>query len=296
MESNSPKITVIIATFNAGKTLTQALDSIRHQSYKNIETIIVDGKSSDNTIDVILSYSDIVTKYVSEKDTGIYNAFNKGLRMATGDYVGFLGADDCYYDYDVFHNIVSNIEQDTLVLQGIEYLVDNTTGYERLFNNKITREEILAGKMMPHAAMFVKREILLKYMFNENNRIISDYEFLLRYTLDGGSVKKINLPIAYFSNGGISSSEKWSDYGLLRIYEHVRLMVNLDLDKKYFFMFMRNNFADVIGATLIKRIKRSVRWILEIIGVFNFIQCIRGIHRKHKCNLKYCRWCGKYEY
>ncbi len=106
------KISVIIATFNSGRTLRQTLDSIRYQTYKNVETIIIDGLSSDNTLEIINEYSDVVTKCISEKDSGIYEAFNKGINLATGDYIGFIGSDDCYIDYSVFDNIIKDLSVD----------------------------------------------------------------------------------------------------------------------------------------------------------------------------------------
>ena len=98
------KISIVIATLNSGKTLAQTLDSIRYQKYNDleVEVVVIDGKSSDNTLSVIEEYSDVVSKFISEKDTGIYNAFNKGISLATGDYICFIGSDDCYCNYNVF--------------------------------------------------------------------------------------------------------------------------------------------------------------------------------------------------
>lgn len=88
------KISIITVTYNAEKVLAKTLDSIRKQEYNNIESIIVDGASNDRTVDIIKEYSDVVTNWISESDKGLYDAMNKGLDMATGDYVWFLNAGD----------------------------------------------------------------------------------------------------------------------------------------------------------------------------------------------------------
>lgn len=175
------KISVIIATFNSGRTLRQTLDSIRYQTYKNVETIIIDGLSSDNTLEIINEYSDVVTKCISEKDSGIYEAFNKGINLATGDYIGFIGSDDCYIDYSVFDNIIKDLSVDIDMISYPIVCIDEYYKNEYIFFNTLDKEDILTGKMLPHPGLFVKTKIMKKYMFNDKNKIISDYEFLLRY-------------------------------------------------------------------------------------------------------------------
>lgn len=185
------KISVIIATFNSGRTLRQTLDSIRYQTYKNVETIIIDGLSSDNTLEIINEYSDVVTKCISEKDSGIYEAFNKGINLATGDYIGFIGSDDCYIDYSVFDNIIKDLSVDIDMISYPIVCIDEYYKNEYIFFNTLDKEDILTGKMLPHPGLFVKTKIMKKYMFNDKNKIISDYEFLLRYLMDDRAVLNI---------------------------------------------------------------------------------------------------------
>ncbi|MEI7983809.1 MAG: glycosyltransferase, partial [Bacteroidota bacterium] len=90
------KISIITITYNSEKTLRDTIESVLNQSYKEIEYILVDGKSKDGTCDIIRSYGDRISKFVSEKDAGLYDALNKGIRLATGDVVGFLHSDDIY--------------------------------------------------------------------------------------------------------------------------------------------------------------------------------------------------------
>lgn len=286
------KLSIVIATYNSGKTLKQALDSIRYQTYKNIETIVVDGLSKDNTLEIIKEYSDVVTRFISEKDTGIYNAFNKGINLATGDYICFLGSDDCYINFDVINNIMSEINGDIKILSAPIICIDENSK-EFDYSNQLAKEEILIGKMLPHPGMFVKTVIMKKYMFNENNKIISDYEFLLRYVLDGGSIKFVKYPVVYFSLGGISSDTFNGDKWQLNIYEHLRLYQNLNIDKKYLFTYLNNelHYSDIYRFKFI--MVNLLRIILKKLKVIEIIKFILNKKKKHKCTLKYCRWCGR---
>lgn len=286
------KLSIVIATYNSGRTLKQALDSIRYQTYKDIETIIVDGLSKDNTIEIIKEYSDVVTKYISEADTGIYNAFNKGINLATGDYICFLGSDDCYINYDVINKVMNEIDETVDMLSAPIICIDeNNREFDA--SNQLTKEEILSGKMLPHPGMFVKMVIMKKYMFNENNKIISDYEFLLRYVINGGNIQVVDYPVVYFSLGGISSDGFNGDKWQLNICEHLRLYQSLNLDKKYLFAYLNNEFhySDIYKIKFI--VVNLLRIILKKLKVIEIIKITIGKKRSHKCTLKYCRWCGK---
>lgn len=289
------KLTIIISTYNAGKTLKQTLDSIKYQTYSNIELIVVDGKSTDNTVDVINEYSDIITKWISEPDTGIYNAWNKALNFVTGDYIAFIGADDCYCNYDVIKNIASYLDDDTNILSTPIFVVDEKNKTQFLMNNHISKDELLSGSMIPHPGMFVKADIIKKYGFNEKNRIISDYEFLLQYILDAGKIKFIDEPSVYFSNDGISSGSFGDEYWKISTNEHILLFDKYSLDKKYLFKFMDERLLLRQSYCISFHIKSIIKIVLNELNLLKFIKKIKLNGNKHKCNLKICRWCNKYD-
>ena len=191
------KFSIVIATYNSGKTLRQTLDSIRRQTYENIEVIVIDGMSTDDTIEIVAEYNDTVNKFISEKDTGIYNAFNKGINLATGDYICFIGSDDCYCHYGVFEDISRILDSisEVNILSSPIICVDEENHSEHKMKNKYTKEEIFSGKMLPHPGLMVKRSIMERYGFNETYKIVSDYDFILRYILDGGEISYIDEPI-----------------------------------------------------------------------------------------------------
>src|SRR5574343_380982 len=105
------KISIITVCYNSSETIEDTIQSVASQNYPNIEYIIVDGLSKDSTVDIIKKHSDVVSKWVSEKDKGIYDAMNKGIAMATGDIIGILNADDVYTNKDVLSKVVRHFEE-----------------------------------------------------------------------------------------------------------------------------------------------------------------------------------------
>jgi glycosyltransferase involved in cell wall biosynthesis len=179
------KISIITVCYNAGKTIRHTLESVLGQSYADIEYIVVDGGSKDETFQIINEYSTKISRFISEPDRGMYDAINKGIGMATGDIIAILNADDVYANREVIEKVVSRFsETGTMGLYGDLVYVD--------FNNpdKIVRKwisgsyrtgDFLKGWMPPHPAFFVRREAYEKYgMFRTDLKTAADYELMLR--------------------------------------------------------------------------------------------------------------------
>ena len=284
----SIKFSVVIATYNSEKTLRQTLNSLRHQSYRNIEVIVIDGLSKDNTLKIIKEYNDVITKFISEKDTGIYNAFNKGIDLATGDFICFIGSDDCYCNYDVFNTINRVIgNKDIDILSAPVIGVDEENHSEYILKNTRKKVKILSGCMLPHQGLIVKLSIMKKYLFDESYKILGDYKFLLSYIVDGGEISYIDIPIVYFSTGGISGyKEIGSPEWCLHLSEQCRIINEFHLNKYTYKQL--NSFLPNQGFKLL-RIK-----IRKFLKIENIYQKIRNKNHAHKCNLKICRWCNRY--
>ena len=294
------KITIVIATYNAEKTLKQALDSIRYQTYKNVECIVFDGGSTDRTIEIVKEYDDVVTKWISEKDNGIYDAFNKGINLATGDYICFLGSDDCYCDYEVMKSVASYLSNKTDVLSAPVKLVNEIDGKEKFLTNKYKREDILSGQMIPHQGLFVKLDVMKSYYFNKNNKIISDYEFVFRYIMDGKHIKFIDDCVVYYSNGGLSSVEFGSKNYMRVFYEEILLLHRMDVSDEQMqalferFLRLENNDSIKYHIKNIRRIITKRIWLVRIVReYFEKLKTYFPSKKKHRCNLRCCRWCGR---
>lgn len=190
------KISIITITYNSSSTLAETINSVINQSYKNIEYIIIDGGSSDNTIPIIKSYENKITTFISEKDNGIYDALNKGILLATGDVIGILHSDDFYTNTNVIQNVVNKLEQTNAdALYADLFYVDknNTSKIHRKWKSgNYSLEKFLYGWMPPHPTFFVKKTIYEKYgSFNLSLNSSADYELMLRF------IYKEKIKIAY---------------------------------------------------------------------------------------------------
>ncbi|MEI7499062.1 MAG: glycosyltransferase family 2 protein [Bacteroidota bacterium] len=180
------KISIITITYNSEKTLRDTIESVLSQSYKDIEYIIVDGKSKDSTCEIIQSYGDRVATFVSEKDNGLYDALNKGIGLATGDVVGFLHSDDIFASTETIKMIAEafiKFKVDSVYGDLVYVDQQDTDKIVRFWRSrKFSRARALTGWMPPHPTFYVKREVYIKYGgFNTTFRIAADYESILRF-------------------------------------------------------------------------------------------------------------------
>ncbi|BEH72967.1 glycosyl transferase [Edwardsiella tarda] len=179
------KISIITVTYNSEKTLVDTLMSIESQSYKDIEYIIVDGLSSDQTIKLIDRVSTRVSKCISEKDNGIYDALNKGIHLATGDVVGFVHSDDILADADVIENIAAEFERSKAdVVYGDLIFIDrdNVNHIRRVWKSGPFKKELLElGWVPPHPSFYLRRKLYIDNgLFDTSFRIAADYDQMIR--------------------------------------------------------------------------------------------------------------------
>ena len=184
---STPKISIITVSFNSAQTIGDTLKSIAGQSYPNIEHIIVDGASTDQTMQIVTGFPH-VTKCISEKDEGIYFAMNKGIAMASGDVIGILNADDLYADNGVIAKVAAVFEDPAVDATYADLVfVDREDVSEVVRTWKsgpFKRSSMYNGWMPPHPTFFVRRSLYEKYgLFNTILRSAADYELMLRFLL-----------------------------------------------------------------------------------------------------------------
>ncbi|MBS5780316.1 glycosyltransferase family 2 protein [Megamonas sp.] len=238
------KISIIIVTYNADMYLEEAIKSIIEQNSNNFELIIIDGKSTDNTLSIIKKYDKNINYFISEKDNGIYDAMNKGLNYAKGEYVYFLGADDTLYNKNVLRDIEKYLNNKVDILSGNVYLIDRNLNMRKLARNKYTKKEIISGQMIPHQGMFIKRELALKYKFNVKYRIASDYEMLLKAINDNATILFVNNIVANYSMSGVSSMQMNSS-----AKEYINIIknnVSIEFANLYKKKIIKNSIKEVI--------------------------------------------------
>ncbi len=179
-------VSIITAVLNNKELIEYCIKSVINQTYQNIEYIIIDGGSTDGTIEVMKRYEDKITKWISEPDKGIYDALNKGIKLASGEIIGFLHADDVYANDEVIEKVANvfikyNVDSCYGDLQYVDK--NNTDKIIRYWKSQPYRDGLFRkGWMPPHPTFFVKREVYEKYgFFNTDFKIAADYELMLRF-------------------------------------------------------------------------------------------------------------------
>lgn len=207
------KITVITVCYNAKNTILQTLESVAEQSWPDIEHIIVDGASKDGTLEIIRQHAGRNVNLISEADQGVYDAMNKGLSLATGDYVGFLNADDKYAGVNAVQSMVDAIKSThaDCVMGNVQFFdAKNLTAIERYYSVKrFARWWITIGIMPPHPALFVKRSKIEKTGgFDLSYKMAADFDLIARLFLEHQVTwTVVDETITLFRVGGISTRD-----------------------------------------------------------------------------------------
>ena len=193
-------VSIITVTYNSATLIADCLASVNSQTYPNIEHIIIDGASKDNTLEIIKATPNRVTKIISEPDKGIYNAMNKGIRLASGDIIGILNSDDLYVDENVIALIVKEFEKDdTLEAVHTNLYYVNSEATSKIVRHWITGDfksgSFFKGWHPAHPTLFLKREVYDKYgLFDEQFKLAADFEFMLRI-FEKHKIKSKYLPV-----------------------------------------------------------------------------------------------------
>lgn len=201
-QNNLIKITIITVCYNSEKHITSAIESVLNQTYTDIEYIIIDGGSKDNTINIIKRFEPKFNgrlKWVSEPDNGLYDAMNKGIVMATGTVIGLINSDDLYQDLEVVNNVIEQFNSNPV----LDILYGNLVYVKNDDINKVVRNWISKkyyprffenANVPPHPSLFVKKKVYDEAgLFDLDYKIASDYEFMLRI------FKKYNFKSKYFN-------------------------------------------------------------------------------------------------
>ncbi|MBS1541760.1 MAG: glycosyltransferase [Bacteroidetes bacterium] len=205
------KISILTVSFNSARTIQSTFDSIRTQTYRDIEYIVVDGNSTDGTGKLIEANQDIISKKMIEADQGIYDAMNKAIGLASGEVVGILNSDDFYADETILSQVMDVFKDDSVdAVFGDLVFVDpaNTSKVVRTYSSALWNPKKFAWGFMPaHPTFFVRRKYYEQYgVFKTDYKIAADYELLIRF-LAVHQLKYQYLPMkmVVMRKGGVSS-------------------------------------------------------------------------------------------
>lgn len=220
---NHPLISIITVCFNSEKTIRKTIESVLNQTYANIEYILIDGKSTDITVEIIKEYEQqfnekgMIYRYVSEPDKGIYDALNKGISLASGEWIGIIHSDD-WYENDALEKLfltegITNYD----LIYGLVKVIANDKQIHSVEQKMFTS---LPTDPMQHQAIFVQRRLHGEIgLYSTDYKIAADYDFLLKCFLAGKNAKFIFCIVASFSRTGISNSDKMAHVSVLECYQ-----------------------------------------------------------------------------
>lgn len=195
-------ISVITVSYNAVETIEKTILSVINQIYANVEYIIIDGGSTDGTVDVINKYSERIFYWISESDKGIYDAMNKGVAKANGDYLFFLGADDALYSKFTFWKVSQYFKQKNIIYYGKVLLVPS----RKIYGEKMNLRKICL-KNINHQAIFYPRKVFEKYNYNTLYKVYADYHLnLLCFSDEIFSFTYLDCIVSEFNEQGYSSN------------------------------------------------------------------------------------------
>lgn len=219
------KFSIITVTYNAGKSLETTLKSIREQTFKDFELILIDGRSTDETLDIINANMDIISSFISEKDKGIYDAMNKGIKLAKGEFSVFLNAGDEFYDEHVLANVAKSVENSN---QYNIYL-----GYADYYDGKKRKTVYPDLTNLPykfcHQSMFYRTSILKSSPYDVRYRLSGDSELLYRLLAIGNKICTLNVKIVTEAAGeGATYNNLWKSskelYNIPYIKDHTSVI------------------------------------------------------------------------
>jgi len=239
------KVSIITVCFNSSKTIESTLNSVLTQSYKNIEHLIIDGKSTDGTVEILKNYPFKNKKIISEKDNGLYDAINKGLKLATGEIIAILNSDDIYHSYLTIEKIVDEINK----YKNVNVFLSNVVFFSGKKFSKITRFyssynfkkwTFKYGFMPPHPGVFLRRELITKYNLKYNNSlsIAADFDFLCNIIKKRNiRYKVIKITSVRMMTGGISGRNILAY--LISTYEILKSLKDNNIQSNIFNVLLR---------------------------------------------------------
>ena len=211
MNHPHPKFSIITVTYNAEKVLEDTIQSVISQTYRNVEYIIVDGASKDHTLEIINKYHNRINKVISEPDKGLYDAMNKGIQLATGDYLCFLNAGDKFHDSETLQKIVHTLKGQELpdVIYGETAIVDEEGHFLHMRRLSapahLNWKSFKQGMLVCHQAFFANRELAINHLYDLQYRFSADFDWCIRIMKKAKCLHNTRLTLIDYLNEGMTT-------------------------------------------------------------------------------------------
>lgn len=243
-----PLISIVTVVYNNVSNIEETIQNISSLTYPKIEYIIIDGNSTDGTIDVIKKYTSKIDVFITEKDLGIYDAMNKAIKYCNGDWVIYMNSGDRFYDYNIFNFFLDNNDfKGKNILFGSTSFVRNNQLYIIPPKNL---KYIWRGMPMCHQSMFIRTSLLKKNPFNLNYTFASDYNFLYDiFLLDEKSVEKLNMPISIIRTKGFSETNSIKTY-----MEYSEISISKNSYKTFIYIYFLYKITERRAAFYLKKL------------------------------------------
>lgn len=249
------KVSVITISFNAEACIERTIKSVINQCYDEFEYVVVDGNSKDGTVDIIKKYVGKISKWISEPDTGIYNAMNKAVRMAEGEYCIFMNAGDVFLNPLVLKQVSLFLEDGVDYLAGNEVSVKKGKIVDYACAPKNITTRLFVQRSLSHQASFIRRKLLLQCPYDESLRMVSDWKFCIQTLLLGkATYRAIDVDVCQFNQDGITFTHK--DLGRAERLKVLQELLPEEVKKV------------CVRRTLWKRIKERVRRETRIVKFY----------------------------
>ena len=234
------KVSIITVVYNGAKTIRRTLESVCKQTILPYEYIIIDGLSTDSTLEIVKEYlaNYPFIKYISEKDSGIYDAMNKGIDVATGELVGIINSDD-WYEFNALETMTNSYSK---YGSGVYYGIQRNILEDKEYFLERANHEFIALKMIPHPSTFVSSDIYKqKGNFNLNFKYSADLDLIIRFLNEHVPFYRVDSIISNFRIGGVSSSYSAGNESLL-----IRKQYKLISDKQYYFKILKTKLKSLL--------------------------------------------------
>jgi len=249
-----PLITVITVVYNGAKYLEETILSVINQTYPNVEYIIIDGGSTDDTPDIIKKYEDYIDYWVSEKDKGIYDAMNKGIDLANGEWINFMNAGDKFSNYSTIINTYLNINMNFDVIYSD---VEIDFGKFTVVKKPLTLERMDLGMTFHHQSCFVKTHLMKQYKFDTTYKLVADYNFLYTLYQSGNVFYYFNKPISKVIPDGYADKQRLK---VLKEYYRIQSSKNKFFSSIYFvYRYLSELVKLIIKKILPKKLIENIR-------------------------------------